>query len=238
MSVTDGHDRRGASPPLKTRLHQAVLRFAERHDLRWLLYHPQVFWSWQRMGRENAPAAVEALLEVFPPVHWVADVGAGSGIYAAQAARRGLSVQACERQRLGRILGWLQGVHVRRFDLTGSPPSDLDAPVDLAYCLEVAEHVPPALGDALVGYLSQLSDTIVFSAATPGQGGIGHVNEQPREYWIERFSHVGMSYDDGVSRRLAAAFSHHGVSLPWLITNVSVFRRRMPGHGEGIPEMS
>jgi SAM-dependent methyltransferase len=58
---------------------------------------------------------------------------------------------------------------------------------DLALCLEVAEHLPPATGDRLVEHLTELAPLVVFSAAVPGQEGADHVNEQWQDYWRERF---------------------------------------------------
>jgi len=34
-----------------------------------------------------------------------------------------------------------------------------------------------------------------MTAATPGQGGTHHVNEQPREYWYKKFRSRGYSYN-------------------------------------------
>src|SRR5262249_16044265 len=72
--------------------------------------------------------------------------------------------------------------------------ADLEQPLkpgrkfDLAICLEVAEHLRPESADAFVEWLCSLSDTIVFSAAIPGQGGDNHLNEQPFEYWQNKFA--------------------------------------------------
>jgi len=49
--------------------------------------------------------------------------------------------------------------------------------VDLAVCLEVAEHVEKIHAKDLVETLTEASDVILFSAAIPKQGGQGHVNE-------------------------------------------------------------
>jgi len=43
--------------------------------------------------------------------------------------------------------------------------------------LELAEHLPPNTEHDLVLYLTSLSDRILFSAAVPKYGGVGHVNE-------------------------------------------------------------
>lgn len=66
----------------------------------------------------------------------------------------------------------------------------------LALCLETAEHLTPAAGDHLVAELCRVADEIVWSAAIPGQGGDGHINEQWPEYWAERFGRHGWVLDD------------------------------------------
>ena len=61
------------------------------------------------------------------------------------------------------------------------------APFDLAICFEVAEHLEEHWADRLVDTLSDCAPIIVFSAATPGQGGSYHHNEQPHSYWLDKF---------------------------------------------------
>lgn len=62
---------------------------------------------------------------------------------------------------------------------------------DLLICMEVAEHIEPDNAVALVDYLCRLSDTVLFSAAIPYQGGTGHVNEQWQSWWSELFKANG-----------------------------------------------
>jgi hypothetical protein len=59
---------------------------------------------------------------------------------------------------------------------------------DLAMCLEVAEHVPASVGKQFVSVLCRTAPVIVWSAAVPGQGGYGHVNEQYLSYWVQEFA--------------------------------------------------
>lgn len=63
---------------------------------------------------------------------------------------------------------------------------------DLAMSLEVAEHLPPARAAGFVADLCAASDTVLFSAAPPGQGGLHHVNEQWPAYWQDLFAAHGM----------------------------------------------
>ena len=67
---------------------------------------------------------------------------------------------------------------------------------DLAISLEVAEHLSFESADIFVQSLVNLSDTIVFSAAIPLQGGQNHINEQEPKYWIEKFEINGYKLFD------------------------------------------
>jgi SAM-dependent methyltransferase len=58
---------------------------------------------------------------------------------------------------------------------------------DLAISLEVAEHLPESKAQHFIQELTRLSEVVVFSAAIPGQGGLGHINEQWPVYWASLF---------------------------------------------------
>jgi hypothetical protein len=194
----------------------------------WMTYNPVVFEFFHQEAVDNAGGVVAAIRQAFPDAATWADVGAGSGAFAARAQGEGIEVAACEHSSVGRRKARAQGVDSRPFDLTTDPPSDLE-PCDLAYSFEVAEHVPPELGERLVRHLSGIAPVVVFTAAHPGQGGIGHINEQPQPYWIELFEQSGMSHDLGASRDLAESFHRHGVRATWFADNVMVFRRNGGG---------
>jgi SAM-dependent methyltransferase len=67
-------------------------------------------------------------------------------------------------------------------------PLDMGRRFDLVMSLEVAEHIDPGSADIFVDSLCRHSDAILFSAAIPGQGGIGHVNEAWPTYWVNKFA--------------------------------------------------
>jgi len=73
-----------------------------------------------------------------------------------------------------------------------------DKKFDLAISLEVAEHLSFESADVFVKTLCKLSDTILFSAAIPNQGGQNHINEQKPNYWIEKFKSEGYHLFDVV----------------------------------------
>jgi hypothetical protein len=71
-------------------------------------------------------------------------------------------------------------------DLSVESPK-LERRYDLCMSLEVAEHLPEKVAGRFCDDLTGASDFVLFSAAIPGQGGAGHVNEQFIDYWIELF---------------------------------------------------
>lgn len=62
---------------------------------------------------------------------------------------------------------------------------------DIAMSVEVAEHLPLDRARSFVEDLTQLSDIVLFSAATSHQGGTDHINEQPISFWINLFEEKG-----------------------------------------------
>jgi SAM-dependent methyltransferase len=178
---------------------------------------------YHRDARRDAPRFVAALLAVFEEAQSFADVGAGSGVFAAELIRRGKQAIAFERSTAGRVFARLQGVEARRFDLSADQPRIGEW--EVAYCLEVAEHLPAPFGPALVATLVAAAPVVVFSAAAPGQGGLGHINEQPPEYWIAAFEAGGGGYDSEATFKLRARLAEYGVAAPWYRDNPLVFRR-------------
>lgn len=189
----------------------------------WLVYHPLQTLAYHRAALADAPAVARALCEVLPEAHRYVDVGAGGGALAAELMRHGLDVALCEHALAGRLLALRAGLRCRRLDLTRDAPARLKGTFDVACCLEVAEHIDERLGDVLVAYLLELAGTIVFTAAHPGQGGRGHVNEQPQAYWIERFERCGAEHRPDLSHRISEAFRRRGVQAPWYAENVMAF---------------
>ena len=203
---------------------ESMSAFGERHGIDALTYNPLRMRMYHRYAARDAPAVMRAFARIFPNAHRYADVGAGSGAFAAEARRSGRVVWACEHSRAGRAMARMQSVRSIPFDLAGPVPAELPRDLDLAYSFEVAEHVPPDLGDRLVRFVGGLAPVVVFTAAHPGQGGTGHINEQPQSYWIERFEADGRHHDRLLSRAIASAFADEGVEAPWLLENVMAFR--------------
>lgn len=203
-------------------------RLGEALGWDWLTYNWGVTRSFHQGAVEHAPKVVQALLDTFPEAKSVADVGCGTGVYARTLMDRGVRATACEYSPRGRRKAQAQGVVCHSFDVSIDDSGMPGGPYDLAMSLEVAEHVPASLADRFVNYLVNTSRLIVFTAAQPGQGGIGHVNEQPKEYWARKFEQRGYRLDERSSERIADRLRALEAP-PYLPANVMVFRRDPPG---------
>ncbi len=116
-----------------------------------------------------------------------------------------------------------RGLPVYKFDIRRSRLPRKLRNFDLVISFEVAEHLAPTLADRYVKLLCQAGDTVVLSAATPGQGGTNHFNEQPHEYWIKKMARHGLEIDLDTSLRWRAEWQ--GKTATWYQDNVMVFRR-------------
>jgi len=78
---------------------------------------------------------------------------------------------------------------------------ELDQKFDLVYSIEFLEHV---YEQYMPNYmpLFQKANYVFVSCATPGQGGYHHVNEQYRDYWIEKFDAYNFSYDQNTVEQI------------------------------------
>ena len=83
-----------------------------------------------------------------------------------------------------------------------SRPFSIDRTYDLSMSIEVAEHLPSGAAAPLVEALTTAAPVVVFSAALPGQGGHGHVNEQPHAYWHALFEDRGFMKIDCLRPRI------------------------------------
>lgn len=102
-------------------------------------------------------------------------------------------------------------------------------PADLVLCWEVAEHLPPEAAEILCESIisSTASQGIVlFTAATPGQGGMGHLNEQLPSYWREKLTGCQcLSWDPELSVKLSQRWLKIAPQTPWYGNNLQVFRK-------------
>ena len=92
--------------------------------------------------------------------------------------------------------------------------------------MEVGEHLAERFADRYVKLLCSLSENIVFSAATPGQGGDDHINEQQHDYWITKFEREGFEFNQDTSMQWRSEWEQSGVMF-WFFQNLMIFQKKM-----------
>lgn len=144
--------------------------------------------------RQSAHEILPLVFEILKPGA-IVDVGCGTGHWLAEAVALGVS------DVFGVDGEWAQKAKLEipkdkflAHDLAA--PLTLNRKFDLAVSLEVAEHLPASQARSFVEMLSSAADTVLFSAAIPGQGGRHHVNEQWPEYWADVFAQFGFDCFD------------------------------------------
>lgn len=208
---------------LWTGLGRRLAKLGERLGCDSLIYNRWAMLDFHENALHNAPIVSRALVNAFPSAETFLDVGSGSGAFCAELQRQGKKAIGVERSSAGRALARKQGVNCRDFDLTRSEVATITEKIDAVYCFEVAEHLTEALGLRLVDFIAGFRVPVVFSAAQPGQDGIGHINEQMPQYWQSLFELRGLSFDRQATENLRSRLASAGAST-WFHTNPMIFR--------------
>ncbi len=144
------------------------------------------FFASQSDGAQASAAVVVPLVKRLLSPNSVLDVGCGTGTWVARWIAEGVSdAVGVDGDYVDRSSLRIPGARFLAADL--EEPLRLGRTFDLVQSLEVAEHLDEIHADAFVASLARHGDTVLFSAALPGQGGAHHVNEQWPSYWIEKF---------------------------------------------------
>lgn len=170
--------------------------------------------------KHGARVALGKMFEHFAPQS-VVDFGCGLGIWLEVAQELGVAeVHGVEGTWLDKSLLSIDPGAVSHGDL--AKPVTLGRRFDLALSIEVAEHLPETSAEIFVATLTGHADVVMFSAAIPFQGGVGHVNEQWPTYWAEKFRHHGYVPVDFIRAQIWA-----DKSIKWpLRQNLLVFASR------------
>ncbi len=170
----------------------------------------------------SAREMIPLVLEFVGPVS-VVDVGCGTGTWLSVVKALGVSdIFGVDGDYVDRAALEIDADTFRAADLR--EPLELERTFDLVMCLEVAEHLPAASAETLIGSLAGLGPVVLFSAAIPLQGGSAHVNEQWPEYWASLFDARGFDVFDPIR---PGVWGNERVE-PWYAQNTLLYIRR--GH--------
>ena len=210
--------RNAALRNLRVALRETLSRFAPHDEV-----YDGEYYAWlEATAGAGAAAMARGLCAAFQP-RSVIDVGCGTGALLAAFRELGVEARGFEHSEAALERCRARGIAAQRLDLeAGALPEMPHA--DLAVSFEVAEHLPPRCADRYIGWLAGIAPRLAFSAATPGQGGDNHVNEQPHEYWIGRIEGAGLRWLAEETHALRAQWVQEGVAAEYA-RNLLLFHR-------------
>lgn len=184
-------------------------------------YTPRFFLDNRLSASQSAAQIVPWLIDVLRPKN-VVDVGCGLGAWLRTFQEAGVT------DVIGVDGPWVpldqllipQENFIGR-NLTTADFFDQKRTFDLVLSLEVAEHLEPIYAAQFIAALTQLGPCVLFSAAAPSQGGIGHLNEQWPDYWINLFRACSFKCLDCVRGK----FWENEQVAPWYAQNMLFFVR-------------
>lgn len=170
----------------------------------------------------SADVMAASIVDRFQP-KTVIDVGCGTGALLQAFRMLHCEVHGLEYSEAGLAYCRNRRLSVMKFNIEKDNLNNKS--YDLTTSFEVAEHLPPWVANRYVDLLCKLSPLVVMSAATPGQAGTDHVNEQPHSYWINKFEKNQYYFQEIASQQLSQHWKSSNV-VPCYYENVMVFLRR------------
>ena len=194
----------------------------ERNDLAWLKravpHHPERI-NYDHIAVDEAPSAeriAKWISSALPP-GTVLDIGCGPGTYVDALRTFGITARGIDIDN--RVLGKEHLKYQSLFEL-----DDVDQ-ADTVVCLEVAEHIDESAADLVAYQVARcVKKTLIWTAAQPGQGGIGHINCQSKQYWEEKLTEQGLVRNRELETRMLE-FVVQGPHMGWFRNNVMLFTR-------------
>jgi SAM-dependent methyltransferase len=219
-----------------------IMRRAQTFAQSYLLPHNWVYDAdyFHRMiempARRSSPVMAASIVRDLHPQR-VIDVGCGTGALLEALRAQGCQVSGLEHSQAALEYCRSRGLDVREFDLEQDSFAAGDQKNwDVVVSMEVAEHLPQAVDERYLELLTSLGPVIVFTAATPGQGGHDHINEQPHEYWLEKFERRGFRRNAPLSDSWRNEWQASGQVQDWYCRNIMVLERA--GGGKSAAQMS
>jgi 2-polyprenyl-3-methyl-5-hydroxy-6-metoxy-1,4-benzoquinol methylase len=147
----------------------------------------------------------------------VVDLGAGTGVYVEELQRFGLDAQGYD----------IADPQARPDLVITQSMLTVTDPADVVMCIEVAEHIDRQQSSAVIASIWRNTlpgGHVIFSAAQPGQGGVGHINCQPPEYWRDYAWQQGFESATELQQDMMSWITS-GYHMGWFRQNGQVWHR-------------
>jgi len=185
-------------------------------------YSPGAVYHEQRKHlAQQTLQALKLVFSLYGEPTSLLDVGCGHGVQIGYCRSRkidaiGVDLSVPEDE---------SGRHLLHHDLR--VPLDLGVVFECVLCWEVAEHLPASaaetLCDTLARHVNRPSGRLLFTAATPGQAGPGHIHTQPHAYWRGLLEQRGLHCQDSETAVLSKLWTAELPRAKWYGKNCQVF---------------
>ena len=152
----------------------------------------------------------------------VLDIGCGPGSYVEELIAEGIDAHGIDIDERVEGKDYLSKVSI----------FDNKRTADVVTCYEVLEHIDPVFADQEVDALYNALEpggTLIFTAAQPGQGGVGHINCRKKEYWFNKLTEKGLVYQQDLTGDIIQALTtnryKHDTYMGWFVNNVMIFKK-------------
>jgi len=170
---------------------------------------------------------IPKLIDLFNPTS-VLDVGCAAGGQIEIWRNHNIKAFGVEGSRNAwNIASSFARQYMRLLDLRDAVENKMFEDIDLVQSYEVAEHVEEHYADNYVNVICiHEPKNIIMTAAAPGQSGTYHVNCQPKQYWIEKISSKGYTFNqDKVNQVVSWGIGEERPFPDWWPKNVMVFEK-------------
>lgn len=113
--------------------------------------------------------------------------------------------------------------HVKKADLTQAQTFDKS---DVVLCFDVADRINKKFVDTLMkNIVSTSADTIVFTASKPGKAGVHHLNLEPKDYWLNRFSKYRYYLDGILTQKFKNDLAKKIKNPVWYLEDIMILQK-------------
>lgn len=173
--------------------------------------------------RESCEVIAESIVRAFSP-KFIVDVGCGAGELLLALKKRGVVCCGLEYSSAALKICRQKGLDVIKFDLLHDTLLK-DSNADLVVSTEVAEHLSENYADRFIDILCAIASNVIITAAERATTYVGdhtHLNEQPREYWINKFADKGFKYKEDIVKEFRREWQEREIK-PWFLQHLMVF---------------
>lgn len=155
-----------------------------------MVAYDREFFKWHKthVDKDCFQVGVQIQLDWSPKS--VIDFGCGIGSFIEGMKKEGCQVIGYEYSKDAKeFTSSSLSPYIHYIDLT---KHEIYNPKEFSICVEVAEHLEEKHSEHLVKMICDNTKKLaIFSAAGVGQEGHGHINCQPKQYWVNLFEKQG-----------------------------------------------